>query len=60
MARRFLRWVREKQWRLTCERCGHVWEVIGEPPEACAKCRSKYWDHPPGTLKRGRPRKIDT
>lgn len=47
--------VRLDHWRLTCERCAHAWEVVGDPPEMCAACRSRQWDAPRGTLKRGRP-----
>jgi predicted Zn-ribbon and HTH transcriptional regulator len=41
-------------WRLTCERCGHEWERVGLP-DRCPVCDSRYWDAPPGSLKRGRP-----
>ena len=58
-----------KRYALTCERCGHGgtpgckahgvvrWHVLGDLPEGCACCSSKYWNHPRGTLKRGRPEK---
>lgn len=32
----------------TCIRCGHVW-LRAEIPQACAKCRSRYWDREPET-----------
>ena len=57
MAKTFIRWVRQKLWRLKCERCGHEWERLGDPPEKCAACDTRYWESKPGTLKRGRPRK---
>lgn len=44
-------------WALKCERCGHEWETIGDPPVYCAGCHVKNWNHPRGTLKRGRPPK---
>jgi predicted nucleic acid-binding Zn-ribbon protein len=36
--------------RCTCLRCGHVWVTVSEqPPPACARCRSRYWDRAPET-----------
>ena len=33
-----------------CERCGHVWIsekfTAKNPPIACAKCKSPYWNIP--------------
>jgi hypothetical protein len=41
-------------WTCACERCGHGWTSTGEKaPERCASCKSRYWDVPRGTLKRG-------
>lgn len=41
-------------WRCRCERCGHIWRGLGKkPPQACAACKSRYWNVPRGTLKRG-------
>ena len=45
-------------WDCVCERCGHKWQSIGEKaPAKCSACKSKYWEHPRGTLKMGRPKK---
>ncbi len=59
MARHHLGRVTLDRWNLVCERCGHEWKVTGEPPVACAKCRSKYWDIPRKRLTRGRPEEED-
>ena len=41
-------------WSCKCERCDHTWDAIGKAaPVACAKCKSRYWNIPRGTLKRG-------
>ncbi len=46
--------VRRPIWFCTCERCGHTWEVLGEaPPKSCARCKSKGWNTPPGSVKPG-------
>lgn len=29
-----------------CLRCGHSWESEAPIPNACAKCKSKYWARP--------------
>ena len=49
----------------TCERCDHRWtprkplETTDPPlPKVCAKCRSKYWNTPKGTVKPG-PKKAE-
>ncbi len=57
MSRHPLGYTRLMRWRLVCERCGHEWKCIGDPPESCAKCKSKYWDHPRGSLKMGPKKK---
>ena len=44
---------------LKCERCGHTWwPRTPKPPTKCPnqRCKSPYWNIPPGTLKRGRPK----
>lgn len=36
-----------KVWKYGCERCGHEWIARGEqPPTACPRCKSPYWDRP--------------
>lgn len=41
-----------------CRRCGHAWvKRVETRPVRCPKCKSPYWDTPPGKLKVGRPRK---
>jgi len=46
-------------WSNTCERCRHSWESTGAAaPKACARCKSRYWNVPRGTLTRGpKPKK---
>jgi predicted Zn-ribbon and HTH transcriptional regulator len=33
-----------------CEKCGHIWisKIFSKnnPPVACAKCKSAYWNRP--------------
>ena len=42
-------------WAYHCQRCGHIWlpkdydasninTLAREPPKACARCKSKYWN----------------
>lgn len=47
-----------------CARCDYEWSVMAREiaaapiqPDRCASCRSPYWLHPRGTLRRGAPRK---
>jgi Zn finger protein HypA/HybF involved in hydrogenase expression len=47
--------VRVTRWALKCERCGHEWETLGDPPVYCAGCHVKNWNVPRGVLRRGRP-----
>jgi predicted Zn-ribbon and HTH transcriptional regulator len=42
----------------TCQRCDHVWTVVGtEPPARCGHCKSPYWQTKAGVLPRGRPKR---
>lgn len=49
--------VTEPVWRYTCQRCGFTWLSLEAPPQRCRNraCRSPYWRHARGSLKRGRP-----
>jgi predicted Zn-ribbon and HTH transcriptional regulator len=40
----------------TCERCGHKWLAF-KLPTACAKCKSRSWNVPEGSVPLGRPPK---
>lgn len=39
----------------TCCRCGHGWVAL-KIPAACAKCKSRSWNVPEGSVPLGRPR----
>lgn len=39
-----------------CERCGHKWLAF-KLPVACARCKSRSWNVPEGSVPLGRPRK---
>lgn len=38
-----------------CERCGYRWTAF-KSPKSCARCKTKSWNTPEGTVPLGRPK----